>query len=103
MKKKFGIGNNNLYILTSEEIKKYNFDEWMEYKEQFPDHQMQMEIVNIEQIDITEDFTATAKMAWKMIENEGVSKHFTYFLLVKQEDNWLIVSALDYGSAEKEE
>ena len=96
--KRFGFGpNNELYVLSTEDILRDQFYEIQKEKEENPDYSVRFFIKQMKFFDVQPDnLIASAFVEWQMlILGKCVGFHYTYYHLAKPEGNWVIVNATD--------
>ena len=96
--KRFGIGpNNELYVLSAEDIVRDQFYEMQKTKEENPEYSVSFFIKQMKFFDVQPDnLIASVFVEWQMIiSGKNVGFHYTYYHLVKTEGNWVIVNVTD--------
>ena len=96
--KRFGFGpNNELYVLSAEDILRDQFYEFLKAKEENPEYSVSFFIKQMKFFDVESDnLIASVFVEWQMlILGECVGFHYTYYHLVKTEDNWVIANVTD--------
>lgn len=96
--KRFGVGpNNELYVLTTEDILRDQFYEIQKGQQENPDYSVHFFIKQMKFFDVQPDnLIASVLVEWQMlILGKCVGFHYTYYHLVKTEGNWIIVNATD--------
>ncbi|MFX1299553.1 MAG: nuclear transport factor 2 family protein [Promethearchaeota archaeon] len=96
--KRFGFGlNNELYVLSVEDILRDQFNEIQKAKEENPKYSVSFFIKQMKFFDVQPDnLIASVFVEWQMLVlGKCVGFHYTYYHLVKTEDQWVIVNVTD--------
>jgi hypothetical protein len=93
--------NNELYILTTEDILRDQFHEIQKEQEKNPEYSVHFFIKQIKFFDIQPDrLIASALVDWQMlVSGKCVGFHYTYYHLAKIDGKWIIVNATDRARA----
>jgi hypothetical protein len=96
--KRFGFcPNNELYVLSAEDILRDQFSEIQKAQAENPKYSVSFFIKQMKFFDVQPDnLIASAFVEWQMlILGECVGFHYTYYHLAKTEGNWVIINATD--------
>lgn len=96
--KRFSVGpNNELYVLSAEDILRDQFYEIQKAKEENPEYSVRFFIKQMKFFDVQPDnLIASTFVEWQMLVlGKCVGFHYTYYHLVKTQGVWVIVNVTD--------
>ena len=98
--RRFGFGSNNdLYVFTTEDIFANQFHGIQQAKIDNPNFSVTFLMNRIKHVDVHKDnLIASATVEWQMLSmGQCVGVHYTYFHLIKTDEDWVIVNVTDRG------